>query len=466
MEIETIDQKPRRGAHVLVLPYPVLQGHMNPMLQFSKRLASKGVKVTVITTTSMPSESLPSQTTVDFVRIFDGFREGEETDDPNTRIERRKTSVSQSLTELIHSYYKQNEATYLNPTPKMVIYDSFMPWVLDVVRKSGLKGAPFFTHSCLVNSINYHAYKGALETPISGSLVSLPAVKGFLKVDDLPSFVSSPDTYPAFVRFVFDQFSNFNEADCLFINTVDKLEIEIVNWMASQWPVKTIGPAIPSTYLDKRLPDDKEYGYSFFKPETVICISWLDAKENGSVVYIAMGSLASLGEKQMEEMAMGLERCNKYFLWVVRASEENKLPSNYKERISERGLIVNWSPQLEVLAHKALGCFVTHCGWNSTLEAISLGVPIVAFPQWTDQPTNAKCIADFWRVGIRVKINENGILTREEFESCIRQAVEGEKGKEIKSNATKWKQEAKRAMEQGGSSDRNIEEFVSKLLSS
>uniref|UniRef100_A0A7C8YBY5 Uncharacterized protein n=1 Tax=Opuntia streptacantha TaxID=393608 RepID=A0A7C8YBY5_OPUST len=179
--------------------------------------------------------------------------------------------------------------------------------------------------------------------------------------------------------------------------------------MASKLPVRTIGPAIPSVYLDKRLPDDRDYGLSLFKPETNICIPWLDAKEEGSVVYASMGSLASFGNEQMEEMAVALEKCDNYFLWVVRASEEDKLPSNFKERTSEKGIVVNWCPQLEVLAHRAVGCFVTHCGWNSTLEAISLGVPMVAFPWWSDQPTTAKCIADFWKVGVRVKVIEKGI---------------------------------------------------------
>ena len=228
--------------------------------------------------------------------------------------------------------------------------------------------------------------------------------------------------------------------------------------------MRTIGPAIPSMYLDKRLPNDKDYGFSLFKPETDICIPWLDAKEEGSVVYASMGSLASLGEEQMEEMALALEKCDKHFLWVVRASEEDKLPLNFKERMSKKGIVVNWCPQLEILAHRAVGCFVTHCGWNSTLEAISLGVPMVAFPQWSDQPTNAKCIADFWKVGLRVKVTEKGIATREEMEYCIRQVMAGERGKEIKTSASKLKQLVQEAMEGGGSSDRNIQEFVAKLF--
>ncbi|KAG5589098.1 hypothetical protein H5410_039612 [Solanum commersonii] len=54
----------------------------------------------------------------------------------------------------------------------------------------------------------------------------------------------------------------------------------------------------------------------------------------------------------------------------------------------------------------SIGCFLTHCGWNSTLESISLGVPMVAIPQWTDQPTNAKLVKDVWEIGVRAKQDE------------------------------------------------------------
>ena len=134
-------------------------------------------------------------------------------------------------------------------------------------------------------------------------------------------------------------------------------------------PIKTIGPAIPSTYLDERLEDDKEYGLNLFNPNVDICTKWLNSKETGSVVYTSFGSLAALGEEQMEELTWGLKNSNFYFLCVVRESEEKKLPNNFIEETVEKGLVVPWCPQLEVLAHKAVGCFVTHCGWNSTLEA-------------------------------------------------------------------------------------------------
>ena len=233
--------------------------------------------------------------------------------------------------------------------------------------------------------------------------------------------------------------------------------------MTSRWHFKTIGPAIPSIYLDKRLEDDKEYGLNLFKPSMDTCMKWLETKKIGSVVYISFGSMAALGEEQMVEITSGLKNSNCYFLWVVRESECKKLPSNFLQEIVEKGLVVSWCPQLEVLAHKAIGCFMTHCGWNSTLEALSLGVPMIAMPQWMDQTTNAKYIMDVWKVGVRIKVDEKGIVTKEEIELCIREVIGGDRGKEMKRNLMKWMELAKEAVDKDGSSDKNIDEFVAKI---
>ncbi len=169
--------------------------------------------------------------------------------------------------------------------------------------------------------------------------------------------------------------------------------------MTSRSAVKTTGPTIPSIYLDKQLEDDKKYGLNLFKPDADACMKWLDKMETGSVIYAAFGSLVALGEEQMEELTLGLKNSSCHFLWVVRETEQKKLPINFVHETSEKGLVVSWCPQLKVLAHKAIGCFMTRCGWNSTLEALSLGVPMVAMPQWTDQTTNAKFIMDVWNRG-------------------------------------------------------------------
>ncbi|KAL5990780.1 hypothetical protein ACLOJK_011684 [Asimina triloba] len=236
--------------------------------------------------------------------------------------------------------------------------------------------------------------------------------------------------------------------------------------MAGIFPAMTIGPTLPSVYLDKRVEGDTVYSINLEKLDTGPLMKWLDERVAGSVVYVSFGSLASLGVDQMEELACGLKRTERHFLWVVRESEKHKLPEKFAESTAQLGLIVSWCPQVEVLSHRAVGCFLTHCGWNSTLEALSLGVPMVGMPQWTDQPTNAKCVEDLWRVGVRTNADEKGIVRKEELESCISQAMEGERREEFKKNARKWKDLAKQAVDEGGSSDRNIDEFVASLLKS
>lgn len=231
--------------------------------------------------------------------------------------------------------------------------------------------------------------------------------------------------------------------------------------MGKSLPVKAVGPTIPSFYLDKRMPDDKEYGLSAFKPITDPCMNWLHEKPTKSTIYVSFGSFAELGVEQVHAIALALKTMHAPFLWVVRASEEAKLPKNYKEETSEKGMIVTWCNQLDVLGHVAIGCFITHCGWNSTLEAISSGVPMVAMPHWSDQSTNAKLVSDVWRMGIRARKDEKGIVGEDEIVRCVKHVMEGD---EIGTNAMKWKKLAKEAVDEGGSSDTNIQQFVSALM--
>lgn len=229
------------------------------------------------------------------------------------------------------------------------------------------------------------------------------------------------------------------------------------------WPVHAIGPTLPSLYLDNRVQHDHDYGFNIFNPETNICLKWLDSKAKGSVVYVSFGSAASLTTTQYAEVAKALiTLTSKHFLWAVKPSEENKLPTNFKD-IGSLGIVVQWCPQLQVLAHEAVGCFVSHCGWNSTLEAICLGVPVVAMPQILDQVTNAHYVERVWKAGIRVESDEKGVCTSEEIRGCVDTIMDGERGGEIRRNVCRWRALAKEAMEEGGSSNVCIDEFVAKL---
>nr|XP_023928017.1 UDP-glycosyltransferase 74E2-like [Quercus suber] len=441
--------------HVVVLSFPI-QGHINPMLQFSKRLASKGLKVTLLSTNSIVKSMDGQASSVTIEPIADNSGENPTVETMVAYIERFKVMFSHSLEDLIERNKSIGYAT------KLVVYDSILPWALEVAKQHGVGGAPFTTQSCTIAAIYYHLFQGRITLPLQVPEVSLPSLP-LLRIDDMPSFISQPDLYPLLLRLCVDEFHNFHEVNWVFCSSFDKLEEEVVSWISSQWPIKNIGPTIPSMYLDKRLKDDKNYDLSLFKPNVDACMKWLDSKDTGTVVYVSFGSLAALGEEQMEELALGLKRSNKYFLWVVRETETKKLPTNFIKETTERGLVVSWCPQLEVLSHKAVGCFVTHCGWNSTLEALSLGVPMVTMPQWNDQTTNSKFVMDVWKVGIRVKADAKGMVTKEEIELCINEAM-GEKREELKRNATKWKKLANEALDEGGSSDKNINEFVEKIM--
>ncbi|GLT48942.1 hypothetical protein SLA2020_225300 [Shorea laevis] len=444
-------------SHVLLVPYPT-QGHINPMLQFSRRLASKGLKTTLAVTNFIFTTIKPQSSTVQIATISDGFDQGgfTEAQSAHDYLARFESAGSKTLADLITKHKN-------SPHPiDCVVYDSFLPWALDVAHQLGLVGAAFFTQNCAVNYIYYNVHHGLLTLPISPSVPSSIPGLPLLELRDMPSFIYVSGSYPAYFEMVLLQFSNTEKADFVLVNTFYELEQEVVDTMSKVGPLLTIGPTIPSAYLDKRIDDDTFYGLDLFKLESSAATAkWLSNKPPGSVVYVSFGSLSNLSIQQMEEMAWGLKNSGFYFLWVVRDTEKAKIPA---EAEGKKGLIVGWCPQMEVLSNAAVGCFFTHCGWNSTIEALSLGVPMVAMPQWTDQPTDAKFVEDVWKVGVRVRVEEDGIVRREEIECCIREVVEGERGKEMKENAKKWKELSVKAVCEGGSSDKNIDDFVSRLI--
>ena len=185
-------------------------------------------------------------------------------------------------------------------------------------------------------------------------------------------------------------------------------------------------------------------------------MEWLNSKPKESVVYVSFGSVVVLSDKQKEELARGLLESRRPFLWVMRGSEKGEKLSR-KEELEEHGMMVPWCSQVEVLQHPSLGCFVSHCGWNSTVESLASGVPVVGFPQWYDQATNAKLVEDVWMTGKTVGKNEEGVAESGEIKRCIEMVMEGE---EMRRNAKKWKDLAKEAATEGGSSDLNLKAFL------
>lgn len=481
--------------HILLLPYPS-QGHINPLFQFAMRLADHiGVRCTLAVTRFVASSTRPATGSVHVAVFSDGCDDGGPDGVGGHRgpyFERLNSAGPGSVDQLLRSESELGRPVHV------VVYDSFLPWAQGVARRRGAACAAFLTQTCAVDVLYTHLLAGRIPSPpvveeLPDQLAGLPVQ---LQLDDLPTFFVDKDRPPGLLELLTSQFLGLGTADHVLVNSFYDLEPQVskrsahtqmhvghhvilcvslsqeADYLASTWGAKTVGPNMPSTVcLDNHLSDDDgnadvvSYGVHLHTPMTAECKAWLDAQPPVSVVYVSFGSIASLGARQMEEVAEGLCGSGMPFLWVVRATETHKLPKNFSLEAKAAGLIVPWCPQLDVLAHPSVGCFMTHGGWNSTLEAISSGVPVVAMPHWSDQPTNAKYVQDVWRVGVRVRPESDGVVARKEVERCVREVMEGESCKEFRLKALGWSKKAKKAINNGGTSDINISDFLSKVKS-
>lgn len=220
MERETKAYK----AHCLVVPFPS-QGHINPMLQFSRRLEHKGLKVTIAvtqhlykTTHRVSSSSASGSGSISVETISDGKEYGEL--HIRAYLERFQEVGSQTLTQLVEKLGDSGCPV------DCIVYDAFMPWALDIAKRFGLVGAAFFTQSCAVNNIYYHVYKALVELPLTEDKILLPGLPE-LRHLDLPSFMSDFGSYPAIFEMLAYQFSNFDKADWLLVNSFYELEQEV-----------------------------------------------------------------------------------------------------------------------------------------------------------------------------------------------------------------------------------------------
>lgn len=234
--------------------------------------------------------------------------------------------------------------------------------------------------------------------------------------------------------------------------------------MYLQPPVLHVGPLLPSGYLNNENSEDIKVGTSFWTEYD--CSAWLDSKPNNSVIYVSFGSLIHVSGAQLEEIAMGLKNSGQPFIWILRpdivaSTVSDFLPDGFLEQIGNQGLVVPWCNQLRVLSHPSVAGFITHCGWNSILEGIAIGVPMLGFPFWSDQLTNCKLMADEWKLGFRLTTNHTSekLIVREDICCSIRKLF-NEEGKERKRNVQAFKDSARTAVRGGGSSDKNIDSLV------
>ncbi|PRQ52328.1 putative 7-deoxyloganetin glucosyltransferase [Rosa chinensis] len=236
--------------------------------------------------------------------------------------------------------------------------------------------APLKDESCLTN--------GFLDKVIDW----IPGMKD-IRLKDLPSFFRTTDPNDTVFNFVIEVMDKVHKADALVFLTFDALEQDVLEALSSIFDPSLVCAIGPLELLLSQIPDDplKHIGYSLCKEE-IKCLEWLENKAQNSVVYVNFGSIAVLTPKQLVEFGWGLANTKFHIFWVIRPDlvigESAILPPELVAETKERGLIASWCPQEQVLNHPSVGGFLTHCGWNSTIESLTAGVPMLCWPFFGD----------------------------------------------------------------------------------
>ncbi|XP_065625234.1 UDP-glycosyltransferase 88A1 [Quercus suber] len=298
------------------------------------------------------------------------------------------------------------------------------------------------------------------------TLLNIPGLPPLLPSSDLAKLLvdRNDKAYECFL----DGTISLVKSAGIIVNTFESLEPKAIQAVSNGLCVPDgptprvyyIGPLI-ATY---NVRSDHNEGEAM--PE---CLTWLDSQTSQSVVFLCFGSLGLFSIEQLNEMALGLERSGQRFLWVVRNPPSKKhslavtvqpdpdldslLPKGFLDRTKERGLVVkSWAPQLAVLNHDSVGGFVTHCGWNSVLEAVCAGVPMVAWPLYAEQRFNRVVLVEDVKIALSMEESEDGFVSATEVEKRVRELMDSESGNLIRERTVAMKDGAKAALSEGGSS--------------
>jgi len=290
----------------------------------------------------------------------------------------------------------------------------------------------------------------------------IPGLKNF-RLKDLPDQIWT--TYPNnfMVEYITDIADSVLKAPAIVINTSDELESEALKALSSMLP--SVYPIGPLPLLLNQSPQNhvESLGSNLWKEDTE-CLEWLKSKEPNSVVYVNFGSITVVSPEQFLEFSWGLANSKRPFLWIIRPDlvigGSVILSSEFVNEISDRGLIASWCPQEQVLNHPSVGGLLTHCGWNSTIESICAGVPMLCWPFFADQPTNCRTICNEWGIGIEIDTD----VKRKEVEKHVNELMVGEKGKKMRQKVLQLKKKAEEDTRSGGLSCMNLYKVISEVL--
>ncbi|XP_050210259.1 7-deoxyloganetin glucosyltransferase-like [Mercurialis annua] len=469
--------------HAVCFPYPA-QGHINPMMKLAKLLHSKGFYITFIHTEynqkrllkSSGPNSLDGLPDFRFETIPDGLPPSSDPDS-NRDILALNRSVTENCLEPFRKLLAKLECSDGVPPVCCIVADGIMTFTLDAAQEIGVPDFLFWTSSaCGFLAYSYHKHlvekglvplkdasylsNGYLDTTIDW----IPGMEG-IRLKDLPTLIRTTDRNDFFLNFAIQETDRSAKASGIILNTYDELETEVLVALSSMFPpIYTIGPLhLLSDKIPQRDGMISNFGSSLWI-DNVECFKWLDSKEPNSVLYVNFGSMTIMTPQQIVELAFGLANSKQSFLWIIRPDmvegESAILPEEFVVETKERGLMTSWCRQEKILNHPSIGGFLSHMGWNSTIESLSSGVPMICCPNNGEQTTNCWFACKKWGVGLEI----DGDVKRDEVEKVVRELMEGDKGQEMRKKALEWKNKAEQSADLNGKSFMNLDRLFSEVL--
>ncbi|XP_010517429.1 PREDICTED: UDP-glycosyltransferase 73B4-like [Camelina sativa] len=477
----------REKIHILFFPF-MAHGHMIPVLDMAKLFASRGAKSTLITTPinakilEKPIEAFKVQNP-DFeigIKIFNfpcvelELPEGCENGDFINSYQKSDSGDLFVKFILSTKYMKHQLENFIETTKSSaLVADMFFPWATESAEKFGVPRLVFHGTSvfALCCSYNMRIHKPHKKVATSSTPFVIPGLPGeeIVMTTDQANVVFDEETlFGKFWKEVREsEISSFG----VLVNSFYELESAYADFYSSS-VAKRVWHIGPLSLSNKEFAEKAGRGKKATIDEEE-CLKWLDSKTPGSVVYMSFGSRTSFTNEQLLEIASGLEGSGQNFIWVVRKNEnqgENDewLPKGFEERTRGKGLIIRgWAPQVLILDHIAVGGFVTHCGWNSAMEGIAAGLPMVTWPMGAEQFYNEKQLTKVLRIGVNVGATElvrkGKRISRKEVEKAVREVIVGEEVEERRIRAKKLGEMVKAAVEKGGSSYNNVSKFMEEL---
>ncbi|OMP00308.1 Pectinesterase, catalytic [Corchorus capsularis] len=375
--------------------------------------------------------------------------------------------------------------------PLCIISDVFFGWTVDVAKILGILNYSFTTGGAYGTLAYVSLWLNLPHRQTDSEEFSLPGFPQRCRfhVSHLHRFLRNADGTDIWSRFFQPQISSSLQSSGWLCNTAEEIEPFGLDLLRKyiKLPVWTIGPILPKPLLTKSSTNPsngllykqhagKEPGIS---PEK--CLQWLDLQGTDSVLYISFGSQNTISASHMIELAFGLEESGNPFIWVIRPPigfdmkaefRAEWLPEGFEERMSEskQGLLVkNWAPQLEILSHESTGAFLSHCGWNSTLESLSQGVRMIGWPMAAEQGYNSKMLVEEMGVAVELTRGLQSSISREQVKKVIQMVMDKQgKGGDMKKKAQEIAKHIRAAVrEEGkekGSSIQALDDFISTII--